>query len=615
MTGNQLSDMTISAGIPSGGFVPFVITSAEPGFSLTSNYIYDLGADLLTRVSYTALAQSTAAALVGSTGPSTVQADIDARPTSAVLAASGGAGLIGEQLALTDTVSGTQEDWNRDRISIMRWIPVNLRAGIRDRSGTTDLSTYIQNALDNVPQGAALYAPSGTYRMAGAVSTTRSITLVGDPSRENFDNSWDAGAGGTLFDYRGTTGDAFTFSAPDAENSRVNVCLWNFTVRGSRVSSAGTAGNCVTINGRTGYGATFVRLDVRNVHCCEAPNRGMSLTGLVYGGKIDNCFFHSNGWSGFGTDAGGADVGEIVMDRIRCFSNGHLAGTAQQRANFLWVAGSLNVGMLSVSEGQADGVILGGGPINIDFLQSESNVGDQIILGQSGASAQVTINGYSIQPGAAYTNSCINITADTVRTVLGNGIIGDSLGVGGLHLERAAGAGSLSVLSPLRTATTLTVDDNANTDIGYLTHAFCQVFARLTTGGTDVTGDGTDVDFICESEILDVGGNYNSSTGVFTATLSGLYDIEWAIPLEQLDAAHDRCSVFVVATSYSRQYFPGNVGAMRNANNRLTLNGTARVPMVGGDTLKISFNVTGGTKVVDTMGGGTFGFLSITTAH
>lgn len=119
MTGTQISDMTISATIPEGGYVPFVITSAEPGFSLTSNYIYDLGTDLLTRVSYTALAAAGGAALVGSTGPSNVQADIDARPTSAALAASSGAGLVGAgetnllyQIQATPAFYGVVDDPN-----------------------------------------------------------------------------------------------------------------------------------------------------------------------------------------------------------------------------------------------------------------------------------------------------------------------------------------------------------------------------------------------------------------------------------------------------------------------------------------------------------------------
>lgn len=47
---------------------------------------------------YTDLSASTGATLVGSTGSITVQASLDARPTAATLAASGGAALVGNQL-------------------------------------------------------------------------------------------------------------------------------------------------------------------------------------------------------------------------------------------------------------------------------------------------------------------------------------------------------------------------------------------------------------------------------------------------------------------------------------------------------------------------------------
>lgn len=94
MTGTQISDMDPSVTLPTGAVVPFVVPPSTPGFDASLNYIYDLGADLLTRVSYPALAASGGATLVG-TDDGDVQSDLDARPTSATLAASGGAALVG----------------------------------------------------------------------------------------------------------------------------------------------------------------------------------------------------------------------------------------------------------------------------------------------------------------------------------------------------------------------------------------------------------------------------------------------------------------------------------------------------------------------------------------
>lgn len=65
MTGTQISAMTPEPTLPDGGVVPFVVPPGTVGFDPQKNYIYDLGADLLTRVSYTALASSTGAGMVG----------------------------------------------------------------------------------------------------------------------------------------------------------------------------------------------------------------------------------------------------------------------------------------------------------------------------------------------------------------------------------------------------------------------------------------------------------------------------------------------------------------------------------------------------------------------
>lgn len=71
MTG-QISEMTprLSAP-PTGSWFPFVVLNASGGLDPQDNYIYDLGTDLLTRVSYTALLATGGAGLVGYTPPGT----------------------------------------------------------------------------------------------------------------------------------------------------------------------------------------------------------------------------------------------------------------------------------------------------------------------------------------------------------------------------------------------------------------------------------------------------------------------------------------------------------------------------------------------------------------
>jgi len=513
---------------------------------------------------------------------------------------------------LSDDAASTIQAKLRERRSLLDFIPPNLHASIADRSNTTSLSTYIQNALNNVPAGAELYAPSGTYRMAAAVSATRSITLTGDPARETFDNSWDTGAGGTVFDYRGTTGDAFTFAAPNAVNSRVNVVLRDFIVRGARVSASGTTGNCITINGRTQAG-TAVRLLVDNVQCCEAAEHGLSLTNAVYGGSVANFFAHQCGKNGLRGTSSADPVGEMLFSRIRLFSNGDTGAGAAETAGLYWSGGSVVFDQLSSTENTGPGAVLGGGPIVINGLQLESNAGtSQLLLGENGNGIQsVVIHGLNTAPGTGYTGTHVYITQYAVRVAIHGGYLSDTLGAGGEHIYREAGTTEL-IYDGLGSQATFTVVD---VSAAYGTHQIVQVFARDSAGLTDATGDATAVTWKPDTEIIDNMGAYAVSTGTFTAPVTGLYDFEVAIPLSQLGAAHDRCTVFFTATSYSRTYRAGNVGAMRSANNEYTVEVRARIPMKQGETCVVSFDVTGGTKTVDTIGGSTFGFLSIVTAH
>lgn len=160
MTGTQISDMTISANIPEGGYVPFVITSDEPGFSLTSNYIYDLGTDLLTRVSYTALAAPAGAGLVGKIGGGTVQGHIDD------LASSIGSTMVGFLQSGTGAVLRTAQDKGRE----------NVTPG--DYTGGLEVAvSAVRNGGDPAFSG-GIFVPNGSTNLTSPISLTDSFVRV-----------------------------------------------------------------------------------------------------------------------------------------------------------------------------------------------------------------------------------------------------------------------------------------------------------------------------------------------------------------------------------------------------------------------------------------------------
>lgn len=78
--------------------------------------------------------------------------------------------------AITDTVQNVL----RERISVLRFIPANLHAGIRDGTGTTDLASYIALAI-TAAAGKCLLWPAGYYYIASTkIEVTTSQIWMGD---------------------------------------------------------------------------------------------------------------------------------------------------------------------------------------------------------------------------------------------------------------------------------------------------------------------------------------------------------------------------------------------------------------------------------------------------
>lgn len=121
--GTQITDMTVTAyPLPTGTFAPIAVTDPATGLSALVSYRYDLGADLLTR------------------------------PTFAALAASGGSNDIGFLQAGTGAVARTLQSKDRDWVSVKDFGATG--------NGTTNDTAAIQAAINTNKR---VYMPEGTY--------------------------------------------------------------------------------------------------------------------------------------------------------------------------------------------------------------------------------------------------------------------------------------------------------------------------------------------------------------------------------------------------------------------------------------------------------------------
>lgn len=136
--------------------------------------------------------------------------------------------------------------------------------------------------------------------------------------------------------------------------------------------------------------------------------------------------------------------------------------------------------------------------------------------------------------------------------------------------------------------------------------AFLAIQASLQT---DVTGDGTVVTVIYGSENYDKNADYNTSTGIFTAPVTGRYLLTCSVWLRHIAAGHSNTSLLLVTSNRTYTIDISDVGNYFGANGDLVFNFAVNADMDAADTANVTVAVSNGTKVVDIVGGSFSGEL------
>lgn len=125
------------------------------------------------------------------------------------------------------------------------------------------------------------------------------------------------------------------------------------------------------------------------------------------------------------------------------------------------------------------------------------------------------------------------------------------------------------------------------------------------TNTDNTTGDGTTHTIEYDTEVADVGSNFNTGTFTFTAPVTGYY-IVCAIAVAEGFSAHSD-SAFTVVTS-NRSYATTNQ-VTTTERKGYAINVVA--DMDASDTLYVTYNASGGTKVAEINDSATRNYLSI----
>jgi hypothetical protein len=220
-----------------------------------------------------------------------------------------------------------------------------------------------------------------------------------------------------------------------------------------------------------------------------------------------------------------------------------------------------------------------------------------------------TISNCAISAG---TSSAISISAGGALTI-DNSVIGTTntnaiTGLGSITFSNLTFSDSSSTINTTTQAATYT-------DLGkYRATKQPAFLAYLTSSALNVTGDGTTYVIVYSAEQFDVGNDFNTGTGIFTAPVTGKYPLSFVVSLDQLAAGHTSLLIQINTSNLTNiQTFRFNPAPILTSPTIVT--GSLLCDMDAADTAKIQVTVSGSTKVVDVVGstaGGSFfsGYLA-----
>lgn len=164
---------------------------------------------------------------------------------------------------------------------------------------------------------------------------------------------------------------------------------------------------------------------------------------------------------------------------------------------------------------------------------------------------------------------------------------------------------ALSVGTALGTSNALRCDSSGR--FTYPTQPRFRASKSSTT--TNATGDGTQVVIVFDTETFDVGGNYDNTTGTFTAPVTATYRFDVSTTFSSVGAGHNISAqdILINSSTVVATMSGANPGNGRDSSNLFMLAQASRMMnLTAGDTITVRVAVGGSTKTVGILGNAFF---------
>lgn len=215
--------------------------------------------------------------------------------------------------------------------------------------------------------------------------------------------------------------------------------------------------------------------------------------------------------------------------------------------------------------------------------------------------AAVTLNGGTLSLGTENAANAINIGLGTIgRTIsIGNSAAAHIVNIGSTTgaAQMALKYGTADFTLASATGTVMSALDS-----GEVLKPLNPLFnAVLSATQNNVTGDGTIYTVIYDTETTDVNGDYDNTTGIFTAPVTGKYflnarNFATGIGLQSTG----QTNISTTPANYGVGY-QGPAGSAAAGGN-LSLGGGIVVALTAGDTATATMTYSGSTKTVGALG-------------